>query len=88
VKELAKLFTDMDDLVSTQAPVVIDIDKLGDEVNRNTVEASRQIGNAVESSRSRNRKKWWCMLVVILIIVVVIVATVTVTVITQKAKRA
>jgi syntaxin 1B/2/3 len=62
--ELAQLFTDLDQIVMQQEPLVANIEQKGEEVHDNVVKANEEIGGAIEKARSRNRKKWWCLLIV------------------------
>jgi syntaxin 1B/2/3 len=79
--ELAQLFQDLDQIVQQQEPLVADIEQKGEEVRENVTKGNEEIGTAIVSARSRNRKKWWCLLVAILILIVIaIVVAVVVTI--------
>ncbi|KAF2867916.1 t-SNARE [Massariosphaeria phaeospora] len=78
--ELAQLFTDLDQIVMQQEPLVENIEQKGEEVHSNVVQANTEIGGAIVKARSRNRKKWWCLLIcIILLIIVAVVVAVVVT---------
>lgn len=62
--ELAQLFQDMEALVVQQEAAVTVIEQKGEEVVENMDQGNQQIGTAIVSARSRNRKKWWCLLIV------------------------
>jgi syntaxin 1B/2/3 len=83
---ITELFESVDQIVSQQARVVLDIEEKSEEVKGDTVKATMECGKAIKSARSRNRKKCWCALIVMLIITSIII--VAVIVVTQKAKRA
>ncbi|KAL5462751.1 hypothetical protein PMIN06_001444 [Paraphaeosphaeria minitans] len=76
--ELAQLFTDLDQIVMQQEPLVENIEAKGEEIHQNVVQANTEIGGAIEKARSARRKKWWCLLicVIIVIIIAIIVAIV------------
>lgn len=61
--ELAQLFQDLDTLVVQQEDAVQDIEVKGEEVTQNVGHANTQIDTAINSARSRRRKKWWCLLI-------------------------
>jgi syntaxin 1B/2/3 len=79
--ELAQLFQDLDQIVQQQEPLVADIEMKGEAVREDVTKGNEEIGTAIVSARSRNRKKWWCLLIciIILIIIAVVVAVVVVT---------
>lgn len=76
--ELAQLFTDLDQIVVQQEPLVANIEQKGEEVHENVVKGNTELVGAIDKARSRNRKKWWCLLIVLLIILVVVVVAVVV----------
>jgi syntaxin 1B/2/3 len=82
--ELAQLFTDLDQIVMQQEPLVANIEQKGEEVHDNVVKANEEIGGAIEKARSRNRKKWWCLLIVIIIIIIIAVVVGVVVAINKK----
>ncbi|KAF2815210.1 t-SNARE [Mytilinidion resinicola] len=82
--ELAQLFTDLDQIVMQQEPLVMNIEQKGEEVHENVVKGNEEIGGAIEKARSRNRKKWWCLLIVLLIIIVIAVVVGVVVAINKK----
>lgn len=59
--ELADMFTQMDELVVQQEAAVAQIESKGEEVQDNLYKGNEEISTAIESARSRNRKKWWCL---------------------------
>ncbi len=61
--ELARLFQELDVLVTQQEPAVTQIEQKGEEVTENTAKANTEIDGAIVKARSRNRKKWWCLLI-------------------------
>ncbi|KAF2659324.1 t-SNARE [Lophiostoma macrostomum CBS 122681] len=69
--ELAQLFTDLDQIVVQQEPMVENIEQKGEEIHSNVVQGNEEIGGAIVKARSRNRKKWWCLLIVIIIIAII-----------------
>ncbi|KAH8714786.1 t-SNARE [Phaeosphaeriaceae sp. PMI808] len=83
--ELAQLFQDLDQIVQQQEPLVADIEQKGEEVRDNVTKGNEEIGTAIVSARSRNRKKWWCLLIcIIIIIIIAVVVGVVVTMNNQK----
>jgi syntaxin 1B/2/3 len=86
--ELAETFRRVDELTWQHEQKGVSIEEDSGQAHKNIVEASKEVGEAVKSSRSRNRKKWWCVLVVVLIIVVIVVVVVAVTVVMRKARTA
>jgi len=82
--ELAELFQDLDRIVQEQEPMVQDIERKGEEVHDNVTKGNEEIGTAIVSARSRNRKKWWCLLICILIIIVIAVVVGVVVAVTKK----
>lgn len=72
--ELAELFQEMESLVVQQEVAVVAIEQKGEEVQDNLYKGNEQIGTAIDSARSRNRKKWWCLLVCVIIIIIIAVA--------------
>ncbi|KAF2728523.1 t-SNARE [Polyplosphaeria fusca] len=69
--ELAQLFTDLDQIVMQQEPLVTNIEQKGEEIHDNVVQGNTEIGGAIEKARSARRKKWWCLLIVVLILIVI-----------------
>ncbi|KAF2109606.1 t-SNARE, partial [Lophiotrema nucula] len=84
--ELAQLFTDLDQIVMQQEPLVENIEQKGEEIHENVVQANTEIGGAITKARSRNRKKWWCLLICILIIIVIAVVVAVVVVVNRGGK--
>jgi len=82
--ELAQLFTDLDQIVMQQEPMVANIEAKGEEVHDNVVKGNIEIGGAIEKARSRNRKKWWCLLICVLIIIIIAVVVGVVVAINKK----
>jgi len=72
IVELADLFTQMEQLVVEQEPMVDMIDQRGEEITQNVDKAQEEITEAVEKARSRRRKKWWCLLICLLILIVIV----------------
>lgn len=62
--QLAGMFEDMCALVIQQDETIVDIEKQGEQVVENTVEANRQLETTIDLAKARNRKKWWCALIV------------------------
>ncbi|KAF2440361.1 t-SNARE [Karstenula rhodostoma CBS 690.94] len=69
--ELTQLFTELDQIVMQQEPLVENIEAKGEEIHENVVQANTEIGGAIEKARSARRKKWWCLLIVIIIIIII-----------------
>lgn len=69
--ELAQLFTDLDQIVMQQEPLVTNIEQKGEEIHDNVVQGNTELGGAVEKARSARRKKWWCLLICVLIVIIV-----------------
>lgn len=86
--ELAQLFQDMEALVVQQEEAVTVIEQKGEEVQENLDKGTEQIGVAIKTARSRNRKKWWCVLIVVLIIIVIVVVVVVTQVINKETSNA
>jgi syntaxin 1B/2/3 len=82
--ELAQLHEDLNRAVNEQEPFVADIERKGKEVHDNVTKGNEEIGTAIVSARSRNRKKWWCLLICILIIIVIAVIVAVVVTINNK----
>ena len=82
--ELAQLFQDLDQIVQQQEPLVANIEQKGEEIHDNVVKGNEEIGTAIVSARSRNRKKWWCLLICILIIIVIAIIVAVVVTINNK----
>ncbi|KAH7079194.1 t-SNARE [Paraphoma chrysanthemicola] len=83
--ELAQLFQDLDQIVQQQEPLVADIEMKGEAVRDDVTKGNEEIGTAIVSARSRNRKKWWCLL--ICIIIIIIIAVVVAVVVTMNNKK-
>ncbi|KAF2823381.1 t-SNARE [Ophiobolus disseminans] len=83
--ELAELFQDLDRIVQEQEPMVQNIETKGEEVYDNVTKGNEEIGTAIVSARSRNRKKWWCLLICIILIIIIAII-VAVVVVTNKNK--
>jgi syntaxin 1B/2/3 len=83
--ELAQLFQDLDQIVQQQEPLVADIETKGEAVRDDVTKGTDEIGTAIVSARSRNRKKWWCLL--ICIIIIIIIAVVVAVVVTMNNKK-
>ena len=86
--ELAQLFQDMEALVVQQEDSVAVIEQKGEEVQENLDKGTEQIGVAIKTARSRNRKKWWCVLIVVLIIIVIVIVVVITQVVNKPANNA
>ncbi|RDW82579.1 hypothetical protein BP6252_03691 [Coleophoma cylindrospora] len=71
--ELAELFQDMDVLVTQQEAAVENIEMKGEEVVENMDKGTQEIAVAIESAKSRNRKKWWCLGICVAIIAVIVI---------------
>ncbi|KAF2007329.1 syntaxin [Amniculicola lignicola CBS 123094] len=85
--ELAQLFTDLDQIVMQQEPLVENIEQKGEEIHMNVQKGNEEIVTAIGSARARNRKKWWCLLICILIIIVIaVIVAVVVTINNGKNK--
>jgi syntaxin 1B/2/3 len=82
--ELAQLFQDLDQIVQEQEPLVADIEQKGEEVRENVTKGNEEIGTAIVSARSRNRKKWWILFICILITIAIAVVVVVVVFINNK----
>lgn len=82
--ELAQLFTDLDQIVMQQEPLVENIEQKGEEIHDNVVQANTEIGGAIEKARSARRKKWWCLLICVLIIIVIAVIVAIVVTVNKK----
>lgn len=88
VFELSQLLQDLNKIVQHQEPLVADIEQKCEEVRENVTNGNEEIGTAIVSARSRNRKKWWCLLVVLLVIITVaVVVSVVVTINNRKLKE-
>lgn len=64
IMELAELFQNMEELVVQQEPMVEQIDNRGVQIQEDVTKAHNELEIAVDSARSRRRKKWWCLLIV------------------------
>ncbi|KAK7179399.1 syntaxin 1b 2 3 [Paraphaeosphaeria sporulosa] len=83
--ELAQLFTDLDQIVMQQEPLVENIEAKGEEIHENVVQANTEIGGAIEKARSARRKKWWCLLIcVIIVIIIAIIVAIVVSINNKK----
>lgn len=76
--ELAQLFQDMEELVVAQEDMVVDIEQKGEDVAEHMDKGTQEIGTAIKTARSRNKKKWICLgIAVAIIIIIVIVVVIT-----------
>ncbi|KAF2103026.1 t-SNARE [Rhizodiscina lignyota] len=79
--ELAQLFTDLENIIVQQEPLVQNIEQKGEEVHDNMLKANTELGGAVVSARGARKKKWICLgicvaiIIIVLIIVLVYLAT-------------
>lgn len=71
--ELAQLFTDLENIVVQQEPLVENIEQKGEEVHDNMMKANTELGGAVTSARAARRKKWICLGICVAIVIAVIV---------------
>lgn len=60
LKELAKLFSDLDNMVSEQDPMVEQTDQMQEDAKHHVAEANLELDGAIERARSARRKRWWC----------------------------
>jgi syntaxin 1B/2/3 len=86
--ELSKLSLNLSALVQEQELDVDKVDKHSDDIREDVKKGTKEIACAIESTRSRNRKKWWCLLVVILILVVIAVVVAVVVVVNKGKNKA
>lgn len=76
--ELAQLFQDMEELVVQQEDMVVDIEQKGEDVAEHMDKGTQEIGTAIKTARSRNKKKWICLgIAVAIIIIIVIIVVIT-----------
>jgi syntaxin 1B/2/3 len=85
--ELAQLFQDLDQIVTQQEPLVMNIEQKGEEVRENVTKGNEEIGTAIVSARARNRKKWWCLLIVVILLIIAAIAVAVVVTNGNKAKN-
>lgn len=71
--ELAQLFTDLENIVVQQDPLVQNIEQKGEEVQDNIVKANTELGGAVKSARAARKKKWICLGICVAIVIVIII---------------
>jgi len=61
-------------LVVQQEAAVVNIEMKGEEVVQHMDEGVGQLNTAIDSARSRNRKKWYCLGICVLIVAVIVIA--------------
>lgn len=79
--ELAQLFQDMEELVVAQEDMVVDIEQKGEDVAEHMDKGTQEIGTAIKTARSRNKKKWICLGIAVAIVIVIVIIVVIVEVI-------
>jgi syntaxin 1B/2/3 len=84
MEELTQLFTDLDQIVMQQEPLVMNIEAKGEEIHENVVQANTEIGGAIEKARSARRKKWWCLLICVIIVIIIAIIVAIVVSINKK----
>lgn len=82
--ELAKLFEEMEQMVTEQKTMVENINQGGEAVVENVGKATEEIDTAVKIAHSTRRKKWWCLLICLLIIAVIAIIVVVVVLVNKK----
>ena len=82
--ELAQLFQDMEELVTAQEDMVVDIEQKGEDVAEHMDKGTQEIGTAIKTARSRNKKKWICLGIAVAIVVIIVVVVVIVEVIKKQ----
>ena len=82
--ELAQLFTDLENIVVQQEPLVANIEQKGEEIQDNMVKANVELGGAVKSARAARKKKWICLGICVAIIIVVIIIVLVYMAVTGK----
>lgn len=82
--ELAQLFQDMEELVVAQEDMVVDIEQKGEDVAEHMDKGTQEIGTAIKTARSRNKKKWICLGIAVTIIIVIVIIVVIVEVVKKS----
>ena len=82
--ELAQLFQDMEELVVAQEDMVVDIEQKGEDVAEHMDKGTQEIGTAIKTARSRNKKKWICLGIAVTIIIVIVIIVVIIEVVNKS----
>jgi syntaxin 1B/2/3 len=74
MNELSVLFTQLNEMVVYQEPMVARIEEQTEQVNTDALEANKQLDSGIKSARNARKLKWWTLAVVLLIIAILALA--------------
>jgi syntaxin 1B/2/3 len=74
MNELSLLFTQLNEMVVYQEPMVARIEEQTEQVNTDAGEANKQLDSGIKSARNARKLKWWTLGIVLLIIAILALA--------------